>query len=64
VPYRIEYGPPSDRRVKLRLTTDEVIPAYDRLIAAGEPGIEIFSPDGSNVEPHILRLATNGVRFD
>jgi hypothetical protein len=64
MPYKIEYGPPNDRKVKLRLSTGDVIPAYDRLIAAGEPGIVIFSPDGSMVEPHSLRLATRGVHFD
>ena len=62
MPYKIEFGRTNDRKAKLGLKTTEIIPAYDRLVASGESGIVIFSPDGSTVEPHALRLAVGGNR--
>ena len=60
--YKIEFGPKNARKVKIGLKTNEVMSAYDGLLAAGELAIVIFSPDGEKVESHVLRLAVGGNR--
>ena len=54
--YKIEFGAKHDRKVKIGLRQAEVIPAYDRLKAAGEDAISIISPTGEKLDPHQFRL--------
>lgn len=62
MPYKIEFGPAEDRKVKLRLKTHEIIGAFERLSAAGERDIRIFGHSGEEVAFHTLKLAIGGNR--
>ena len=59
--YKIEFGASDDRKAKLKLKQDDVMPAYDRLVAAAEHNVCIISPSGEILDPHQFRLDCKSV---
>jgi hypothetical protein len=58
--YRIEYGPPGDRRMVDCPTALHAIEWYDEIVSAGLPFVRVLNADGDVVSPAFLRRQIAG----